>query len=191
VTASCGNWRGNFRTTDSTSTRATQQEHTLKNFVIMDLWRRIVGRLRPLLESPVQLDSWGENGVHATRNQALGALGERLAVRYLRKQGMKVLYRNFRAPGGGEVDIVCRDGDCLVFVEVKTRSSAEFGRPADAVDEAKRELISRGAIGWLRLLGFPEILLRFDVVEVLASEGEIPLVNRIENCFQLPESSYP
>lgn len=104
---------------------------------------------------------------------------------------MKILYRNFRAPGGGEVDIVCRDGDCLVFVEVKTRSSGDFGRPAEAVDEEKQKLISRGGIGWLRLLGFPEILFRFDVVEVVASESEMPCVNRIENCFQLPEGVYP
>jgi putative endonuclease len=104
---------------------------------------------------------------------------------------MNVLYRNFKASGGGEVDIVCRDGDCLVFIEVKTRSSERFGRPADAVDEQKRRLIARGALGWLRLLGFPEVLLRFDVVEVLVPEAGAPTVNRIENCFQLPEGSYP
>ncbi len=104
---------------------------------------------------------------------------------------MKILYRNFRAPGGGEVDIVCRDGDCLVFVEVKTRSSEDFGRPVAAVDEEKQRLVSRGGIAWLRLLGFPDILFRFDVVEVIGKEGGVPSISRIENSFQLPEGAYP
>lgn len=81
---------------------------------------------------------------------------------------MKILYRNYRPKGGGEVDIVCRDEKTLVFVEVKTRSSDEFGRPADAVNAEKRELIARGARSWLRLLDKPETIARFDVVEVIA-----------------------
>jgi putative endonuclease len=56
-----------------------------------------------------------------------------LARRFLRSHGYKILYRNFRACGGGEIDIVCRGGDTLVFVEVKTRSDEDFGRPIEAV----------------------------------------------------------
>ena len=101
----------------------------------------------------------------------LGIKGEKLAAKHLRRAGYKILYRNYRPKGGGEVDLVCRDGETLAFVEVKTRSSDAFGRPADAVTLEKRELIARGAKAWLRLLDDPEIVVRFDVVEVVAGEG--------------------
>jgi len=115
----------------------------------------------------------------------LGREGEEIAARQLQKCGYKILRRNFRAPRGGEVDLVCRHGKELVFVEVKTRSSEEFGRPFDAVDQKKRRLIIRGAMRWLRLLDMPDITFRFDVVEVLtAPPGEVRI---IENAFQLPD----
>lgn len=101
----------------------------------------------------------------------LGAKGEKLAAKFLRRSGFKVLYRNYRPKGGGEVDLVCRDGETLAFVEVKTRSSDEFGRPADAVNAEKRELIARGARSWLQLLGGRDVVVRFDVVEVIAGGG--------------------
>src|SRR5881275_1797708 len=102
-----------------------------------------------------------------------GALGEKLASRFLRRHGYKILYRNFRGRRGGEIDIICRDGDTLVFVEVKTRTREDFGRPIESVNAAKRKLISRGALAWLQLLDNPDILVRFDVVEiVLAEDGQ-------------------
>lgn len=101
----------------------------------------------------------------------LGVLGEQLAGKYLRRSGYKILYRNYRPKGGGEVDLVCRDGNVLAFVEVKTRKSNEFGRPADAVTSEKRELIARGARTWMRLLDDPDVVFRFDVVEVIAGDG--------------------
>lgn len=118
---------------------------------------------------------------------ALGAQGEKMAVRYLKKHRHKVLYRNFRAPHGGEVDIVCRDkpNNELVFVEVKTRSHENFGRPLDAVNIHKQRLIIRGAMAWLRLLDMPDITFRFDVIEIIV--GEPPEIRHIENAFQLPE----
>src|SRR5438094_10673207 len=70
----------------------------------------------------------------------LGTRGEKLACTFLRRGGYKILYRNFRARHGGEVDIVCRDGDTLVFVVVKTRTREDFVRPVEAVNPAKREL---------------------------------------------------
>jgi putative endonuclease len=117
---------------------------------------------------------------------ALGRAGEKLAARYLRNHGHKILYRNFRAPHGGEVDIVCRDKrhNELVFVEVKTRSSEDFGRPLEAVDRRKRRLILRGAMTWLKMLDMPDIIFRFDVVEVVMP-GEV--VRHVENAFRLPE----
>ncbi|MEP6685790.1 MAG: YraN family protein [Verrucomicrobiota bacterium] len=115
----------------------------------------------------------------------LGARGENLAARFLRRNGYKILYRNFRGRSGGEIDLVCRDGDTLVFVEVKTRTSENFGRPFDAVGREKQKRISRGGLAWLRLLDNPEILFRFDVVEVvIAAEGK-PRLELLRNAFAL------
>lgn len=100
---------------------------------------------------------------------------------------MKILHRNFRAPKGGELDLVCRDGDTLVFAEVKTRTSLRFGRPVEAVDKKKQTLIVRGALEWLRLLDHPDLLFRFDVVEVLLRDGEVAEINLVRNAFNLPE----
>ena len=116
---------------------------------------------------------------------ALGRWGEDRAARHLNRRGWKILRRNFRAPGGGEVDLVCRDHDTLVFAEVKTRRSEERGRPVDAVDERKQRLIRQGALHWLRLLDMPDITFRFDVIEVVAAD---PVeVRVIESAFTLPD----
>jgi putative endonuclease len=117
----------------------------------------------------------------------LGTRGEKLACRFLRRKGYRVLYRNFRGRGGGEIDIVCRDADTLVFVEVKTRTREDFGRPFEAIDRAKRKLISRGGLAWLRLLDNPDILFRFDVVEVVTAAGSAPRFELLRDAFQLSE----
>ncbi len=114
-----------------------------------------------------------------------GASGERLACRFLRRNGYKILYRNFKGRSGGEIDIVCRDNDTLVFVEVKTRTSEEFGRPLEAVDRQKQRQISRGGLAWLRMLDNPDILFRFDVVEVIMTDDAKPRLELIQNAFQL------
>jgi putative endonuclease len=116
-----------------------------------------------------------------------GELGERLAARYLRKHGYKILYRNFRGRTGGEIDIVCRNGDTLVFVEVKTRTREDFGRPIEAIHREQRKRISRGALAWLRMLDDPDILFRFDVVEVLIPTDAPPQIELIQNAFSLSE----
>lgn len=117
----------------------------------------------------------------------LGARGEKLAARYLRRRGFKILYRNFRGRQGGEIDLVCRDRDTLVFVEVKTRTREDFGRPLEAVGSQKQRRISLGALAWLRLLGNPDILFRFDVVEVTIASGKPPRVELVRNAFALSE----
>ena len=114
-----------------------------------------------------------------------GARGEKFACRYLKRSGYKILSRNFRGRSGGEIDVVCRDKDTLVFVEVKTRGREDFGRPFEAVDREKQKRISRGALAWLRMLDNPDILFRFDVVEVIAVEGAKPRVELIKNAFPL------
>ena len=113
-----------------------------------------------------------------------GRLGERAAKRYLRRAGLKFLIANFRSPRG-EVDLVFRDGDCLVFVEVKTRSSEDWTRPAAAVDRDKRRRLSRAALDYLRLLRNPRVKFRFDIVEVLLRDGRVHEIRHLPNSFQL------
>jgi putative endonuclease len=119
----------------------------------------------------------------------LGRQGERLAARHLQRLGYKVLYRNFQAGKGGEIDLVCRHGEVLAFVEVKTRSDEFFGRPAAAVDRRKRRRIARGAMTWLRMLDMPDVTFRFDIVEVVMTEGP-PEIRLIENAFSLPTNYF-
>ncbi len=114
----------------------------------------------------------------------LGKRGEKLACRFLRQNGYKVLYRNFKGRTGGEIDIVCRDDDTLVFVEVKTRGGEKFGRPFEAIAPDQQRRISRGALAWLRMLDNPEILFRFDVVEVIFGQNAKPQLELIRNAFQ-------
>ena len=121
------------------------------------------------------------------RHLRLGTRGENLACRFLKKNGYKILYRNFRGRTGGEIDVVCRDRDTLVFVEVKTRTREDFGRPLDAVNRDKRNRISRGGLAWLRLLDDPDILFRFDVVEVIIAKGTEPRLEILRNAFSLPK----
>lgn len=114
---------------------------------------------------------------------AIGELGEKIATHKLIADGRKVLYKNYRGPRGGEIDIVARHDDVLTFVEVKTRCRRSGTRPLDAVNAAKQELLERGARSWLGLLNGDDILWRFDVVEVTLEEGQKPSVNIVENAF--------
>ena len=102
--------------------------------------------------------------------QALGRRGEDLAHRYLQERGYTVVARNFRLPGGkGELDIVARDGAALVFVEVKSRATAEFGAPERAVGADKRRLLRAAAQHYLRRSNL-ECPVRFDIVSVVFSD---------------------
>ena len=137
-------------------------------------------RFSRLLNAPCRITD--ENGEKLSHIE-IGNLGERIAAASLRASGRKILYRNYRGPRGGEVDIVARDGATLSFVEVKTRTRKGYGRPLDAVDVTKQELIERGANSWLTLLGTREIPWRFDVVEVILGDDELPEVTVVKNAF--------
>lgn len=118
----------------------------------------------------------------------IGQWGEHLAVLWLKRNGRKVLYRNFSAPGGGEVDVVCRHGKVLTFVEVKTRTYEGRERAAMAVNAAKEQLILRGARAWLKMLDqTKEVPRRCDIVEVILKEGEKPKVTVLEGAFKMRE----
>ncbi len=135
----------------------------------MDWWARIRTALAP-----------GTEPAHLRR----GRLGEQAARRHLRCAGLKFLTANFRSPRG-EIDLIFRDGDCLVFVEVKTRSSEDWTRPAAAVNAAKRRRLSRAALDYLKLLRQPPVKLRFDIVEVLLSDGAVGEVRHLPNTFAM------
>ena len=113
-----------------------------------------------------------------------GELGERAAKKHLQKLGLKFLTANFRS-ARGEIDLIFRDGDCLAFTEVKTRSSEDWTRPAAAVDARKRRLLSQTALDYLRLLKNPPVKIRFDIVEVLLADGEVREVRHLPNAFAL------
>ena len=112
-----------------------------------------------------------------------GELGEHAAKKHLQQAGLKFLTANFRSKRG-EIDLVFRDDDCLAFVEVKTRSSEDWTRPA-AVNARKRRLLSQTALDYLRLLKNPPVKIRFDIVEVLLADGQVHEVRHLPNTFPM------
>ena len=126
---------------------------------------------------PGRIKSWW-HGTEKPLHLRHGELGERAAKRQLKRQGLKFLTGNFRSPRG-EIDLIFRDRDCLVFVEVKTRSSEEWTRPAAAVNKERRGRLTRAALDYLRLLKNPPVKLRFDIVEVLLQDGAVREVRHL------------
>ena len=113
---------------------------------------------------------------------AVGAYGERVAVRYLLDQGMVLLDRNWRC-GTGELDAVLRDGEAVVFAEVKTRRGGRFGTPAEAVVPAKVQRLRRLAALWLAQSRIHPREVRFDVVSVLARSAGAASVEHVRGAF--------
>jgi putative endonuclease len=119
----------------------------------------------------------------------LGRLGETAALEHLRRQGLKFLVSNFAGPRG-EIDLILRERDCLVFVEVKTRSCEDWARPAAAVDQRKRRRLSLTALDYLRQIGNPRVRFRFDIVEVLVEDGKVREIRHLPNAFPLACRNY-
>jgi putative endonuclease len=113
-----------------------------------------------------------------------GESGENLAVRALEREGYAIVARRYRVRAG-EIDIIARDGACLVFVEVKARHSARYGGPAAAVTPRKRRKIIAVARDFLARHRVAAIACRFDVVTVLF-DGQVPRVEIIRNAFDAP-----
>ena len=122
----------------------------------------------------------------ANRKQEIGKKGESIAVRYLKKQGYKIVDQNYRSKAG-EIDIIARDKKTLVFVEVKTRRSRSFGSPKWAVTPKKQKAISMAALYYLKMTNQTGANARFDVVSILA-QGEVPQIELVRNAFDL---AYP
>ena len=110
-----------------------------------------------------------------------GRTGERIAVRYLKRNGYRILARNFRAHRH-EIDVIAREKatGTVAFVEVKTRTPGSYGRPADAVDRDKQRFLRLAAQSWLIQNGGVEQPARFDVIEVLLPKKT---VNHLINAF--------
>ncbi|BAL92230.1 hypothetical protein AMIS_70100 [Actinoplanes missouriensis 431] len=117
-----------------------------------------------------------------TQRRAVGAYGERLAARHLQDSGLVLLDRNWRCPDG-EVDLILRDGDDVVFCEVKTRRTATFGPPAAAVSGRKVRKLRLLAARWLAETGVRPKQVRFDVVEVLPQPRGATRVVHIRSAF--------
>jgi putative endonuclease len=121
--------------------------------------------------------------VRAVLNRLLGNEGERAAARYLRRRGLRIITRNYRTTRG-EIDLIARDGDTLVFVEVKTRRA---GRPAEAVTPQKQRRLTLAALNFLRRFELLEQRCRFDVVAVVWPDGaRSPTIEHIPNAFEPP-----
>ena len=108
----------------------------------------------------------------------IGDFGENEACKYLEERNIKVLKRNYHERGG-EIDIIAKDGETIVFAEVKTRISKDYGTPAEFVDYKKREKIVKTAISYL---GADDVDMRFDVIEVMYKpKGETAVVTEINH----------
>ena len=106
-------------------------------------------------------------------SRALGDAAEARVAGYLAGQGYEILARNY-AVRGAEVDIIARDGDYYVFVEVKYRKDGGFSTPREAVTHAKRRRVCMAALLWLQAQGLADVIVRFDVAEV--SPGGVTLL---------------
>ncbi len=115
--------------------------------------------------------------------QAAGRRGEDLAHRALEREGLTVVARNYRPPGGGgEIDLVAREGETLVFVEVKSRQTDEFGAPERNIGEVKRAALIRAARTYARRAGVPWDRVRFDVVSIVFSPK--PRLEHVRNAWR-------
>jgi putative endonuclease len=130
-----------------------------------------------------RIKSWFAKGERPDHLR-FGDLGERAAKKHLKKSGLKFLAANYRTPRG-ELDLVFQEKDCLVFVEVKTRSSEDWMRPAAAVDRERRRRITHAALDYLRAIKNPKVKIRFDIVEVLLNDGAVREVRHLSNTFPM------
>jgi putative endonuclease len=123
-------------------------------------------------------------GEENTGNRSVGERGESIAEAYLRGQGFVILEKNYRGRTG-EIDIVAREGDTIVFVEVKARRNLAYGPPQLAVTPFKQRQISRTALTWLAHRKKANAIARFDVIAILVPDHEVPQIEHIRNAFDV------
>ena len=113
----------------------------------------------------------------------IAKIGESLAAEHLKARGCKILAKNYRARRG-EIDIIVRDGEFIVFVEVKTRRSLRFGLPQEAVTIQKQRQISKVALAYLQAQNLLDAPCRFDVIAIhLSPQLELLKLEQIESAF--------
>lgn len=122
--------------------------------------------------------------------RSLGNAGENMAATYLLEHGYKISERNYRCPIG-EMDIVAFDGDELVFVEVKTRTSLRYGYPYQAVDYRKQQRYYRiSAFYRASHPQYADLNCRFDIIEVYLLNNDTQNINHIKNAFEVGDNRY-
>jgi putative endonuclease len=118
-----------------------------------------------------------------TERLAFGELGERVAERWLKRHGWRVLMRRFRS-GHRDIDLVMERDGLVSFVEVKARRGSKFGEPVEAVGWRKQRELTRSAQVWIDRHGRPYEMYRFDVVGVLVEQERVR-VRHVENAFEV------
>jgi len=115
--------------------------------------------------------------------RALGSEGEDLAVKFLRKKGYRIISRNYKNYIG-EIDIIAKDGETVVFIEVKTRANDSFGFPFESVHRKKRQKLKNLALLYLKKLG-EELPVRFDVLSITCAENGNMEIDHIQDAFEV------
>jgi putative endonuclease len=120
--------------------------------------------------------------VSGVSRQKLGRAGEKAACNYLRQKGYRILARNYTC-AAGELDLICRHDDCIVFVEVKTLSDSDAADPESRIGRTKQRQLTRVARYWLAAHGEPDLAYRFDAIGVTLPSGEAPHIRHIPEAF--------
>ena len=113
--------------------------------------------------------------------RAIGRDGEEIAAEYLRNNGYRIVEKNYKNRFG-EIDIIAKDGNTVVFIEVKTRNTPSYGTPSSAVDSKKQQRIGKVALTYLTKKGLTQHPVRFDAVSICDGEIEV-----IRDAFELRE----
>ena len=121
----------------------------------------------------------------ADPRHVVGSAAEAWAARWLTRAGLHIVARNVRLPGG-ELDLVCRDGDAWVFVEVKARRHGWDDAPRAAVAWDKQRRLATLALRYLKGRGLRDVRCRFDVVEVTIEAGELVAIRHLPSAFDAP-----
>ena len=117
-----------------------------------------------------------------THNLKKGNAGEELAVSFLKNANHLICARNYKKQSG-EIDIITRDGDTLVFIEVKYRKNLEYGYPREAVNRAKQKRIAKTALWYLKEKKLEDVNVRFDVIEIYFMNDGTQVINHFEGAF--------
>ncbi len=118
-----------------------------------------------------------------TTNLKLGQFGESIAKKYLKQKGYKFIDSNYRSRGG-EIDLICKTGETLIFVEVKTRSNIAFGYPEEAITKQKRQHLFKAAEKFLLSRPQKSSNMRFDAISIIVKNNRPAEIKHLQNIIQ-------